>query len=165
MVNLQYRIFTSEIDKIEWDWNKSKFKPHLFIINDFCQLLMFCCFCLPCVSHLHKNLRSQIFMLSPYLPASLLYFSYFFRCCSISTVSLVIMSVSRIKDMVMVMVTVMAISSIPVLLNSDPEKKKILHPKSIPMSQCYYCTLIFDNLVMFRNKLFEIKPQTGGINA
>ena len=104
-------------------------------------------------------------MLSPYLPASLLYFSYFFRCCSISTVSLVIMSVSRIKDMVMVMVTVMAISSIPVLLNSDPEKKKILHPKSIPMSQCYYCTLIFDNLVMFRNKLFEIKPQTGGINA
>ena len=63
-------------------------------------------------------------MLSPYLPASLLYFSYFFRCCSISTVSLVIMSVSRIKDMVMVMVMVMAISSIPVLLNSDPEKKK-----------------------------------------
>ena len=33
------------------------------------------------------------------------------------------------------------------------------------MSQCYYCTLIFDNLVMFRNKLFEIKPQTEGINA
>ena len=30
-----------------------------------------------------------------------------------------------------------------VLLNSDPEKKKLLHPKSIPTSQCYYCTLIF----------------------
>ena len=74
------------------------------------------------------------------------------------------MSVSRMKDMVMVMVMVMAINSIPVLLNSDPEKK-FLHPKSIPMRQCYYCTLIFDNLVMFRNKLFEIKPQTGGINA
>ena len=27
-----------------------------------------------------------------------------------------------------------------VLLNSDPEKKKLLHPKSIPTSQCYYCT-------------------------
>ena len=67
--------------------------------------------------------------------------------------------------MVMVMVMVMAISSIPVLLNSDPEKKKILHPKSIPMSQCYYCTLIFNNFEMFRKKLFEIKPQTGGVNA
>ena len=31
MVNLQYRIFTSEIDIIEWDWNK--FQPHLFINN------------------------------------------------------------------------------------------------------------------------------------
>ena len=31
MVNLQCRIFTSEIDIIEWDWNK--FKPHLFINN------------------------------------------------------------------------------------------------------------------------------------
>ena len=31
MVNLQCRIFTSEIDIIEWDWNK--FQPHLFINN------------------------------------------------------------------------------------------------------------------------------------
>ena len=52
-----------------------------------------------------------------------------------------------------------------VLLNSDPEKKKLLHPKSIPTSQCYYCTLIFNNFEMFRKKLFEIKPQTGGVNA
>ena len=52
-----------------------------------------------------------------------------------------------------------------VLLNSDPEKKKLLHPKSIPMSQCYYCTLIFNNFEMFRKKLFEIKPQTEGVNA
>ena len=46
-----------------------------------------------------------------------------------------------------------------------PEKKKLLHPKSIPMSQCYYCTLKFNNFEMFRKKLFEIKPQTGGVNA
>ena len=56
-----------------------------------------------------------------------------------------------------------------VLLNSDPEKKKLLHPKSIPRSQCYYCTLIliywlyidiliFNNFEMFCKKLFEIKP-------
>ena len=31
MINLQCRIFTSEIDIIEWDWNK--FQPHLFINN------------------------------------------------------------------------------------------------------------------------------------
>ena len=31
MSNLQCRIFTSEIDIIEWDWNK--FQPHLFINN------------------------------------------------------------------------------------------------------------------------------------
>ena len=49
-----------------------------------------------------------------------------------------------------------------VLLNSDPQKKKLLHPKSIPTSQCYYCTLIFNNFEMFRKKLFEIKPQTRG---
>ena len=49
-----------------------------------------------------------------------------------------------------------------VLLNSDPEKKKLLHPKSIPTSQCYYCTLIFNNFEMLRRKLFEIMPQTGG---
>ena len=54
---------------------------------------------------------------------------------------------------------------ITVLLNSDPEKKKLLHPKSIPTSQCYYCTLIFNNFEMFRMKTFEIKPQTGGVNA
>ena len=52
-----------------------------------------------------------------------------------------------------------------VLLNSDQEKKKLLHPKSIPTSQCYYCTLIFNNFEMFRMKTFEIKPQTGGVNA
>ena len=54
---------------------------------------------------------------------------------------------------------------VTVLLNSDPEKKKLLHPKSIPTSQYYYCTLIFNNFEMFRKKLFEIKPQTGGVNA
>ena len=52
-----------------------------------------------------------------------------------------------------------------VLLNSDQEKKKLLHPKSIPASQCYYCTLIFNNFEMFFKKLFEIKPQIGGVNA
>ena len=52
-----------------------------------------------------------------------------------------------------------------VLLNSDQEKKKLLHPKSIPTSQCYYCTLIFNNFEMFRMKTFEIKPQAGGVNA
>ena len=52
-----------------------------------------------------------------------------------------------------------------VLLNSDPQKKKLLHPKSIPMSQCYNCTLIFNNFEMFRMKIFELKPQTGGVNA
>ena len=52
-----------------------------------------------------------------------------------------------------------------VLLNSDQEKKKLIHPKSIPTSQCYYCTLIFNNFEMFRMKTFEIKPQTGGVNA
>ena len=31
MTNVQYRIFTSEIDMIEWDWNK--LKPHLLINN------------------------------------------------------------------------------------------------------------------------------------
>ena len=51
------------------------------------------------------------------------------------------------------------------LLNSDPERKKLLHPKSIPTSQCYYCTLIFNNFEMFRMKIFELKPQTGGVNA
>ena len=44
-----------------------------------------------------------------------------------------------------------------VLLNSDLERKKLLHPKLIPTSQCYYCTLIFINFEMFRKKLFEIK--------
>ena len=53
-------------------------------------------------------------------------------------------------------------SVITVLLNSDPEKKKLLHPKSIPTSQCYNCTLIFNNFEMFRMKIFELKPQTGG---
>ena len=67
MINLQYRIFTSEIDIIEWDRNK--FKSHLFTINGYCQLLMFCCYCLSCVSPFHKNLKSQILVLSPYLPA------------------------------------------------------------------------------------------------
>ena len=52
-----------------------------------------------------------------------------------------------------------------VLLNSDQEKKKLLHPKSIPTSQCYNCTLIFNNFEMFRRKIFELKPQTGGVNA
>ena len=52
-----------------------------------------------------------------------------------------------------------------VLLNSDPQKKKLLHPKSIPTSQCYNCTLIFNNFEMFRRKIFELKPQTGGVNA
>ena len=52
-----------------------------------------------------------------------------------------------------------------VLLNSDPQKKKLLHPKSIPTNQCYNCTLIFNNFEMFRMKTFEIKPQTGGVNA
>ena len=52
-----------------------------------------------------------------------------------------------------------------VLLNSDPQKKKLLHPKSIPTSQCYNCTLIFNNFEMFRMKIFELKPQTGGVNA
>ena len=66
MVNLQYRIFTSEIDIIEWDWNK--FKPRLFTNNGYCQLLMFCCHCPPCISPFHKNLRSQILVPSPYLP-------------------------------------------------------------------------------------------------
>ena len=46
---------------------------------------------------------------------------------------------------------------ITVLLNSDPQKKKLLHPKSIPMSQCYNCTLIFNNFEMFRMKIFELK--------
>ena len=68
MVNLQCRIFTSEIDIIEWDWNK--FQPHLFTNNGYCQLLMFCCHCLPCISPFYKNLRSQILVPSPYLPAS-----------------------------------------------------------------------------------------------
>ena len=45
-----------------------------------------------------------------------------------------------------------------VLLNSDPEKKKLLHPKSIPTSQCYYCTLISNNFEIFCKKLLEIKP-------
>ena len=52
-----------------------------------------------------------------------------------------------------------------VLLNSDHQKKKLLHPKSIPTSQCYNCTLIFNNFEMFRMKIFELKPQTGGVNA
>ena len=43
-----------------------------------------------------------------------------------------------------------------------PREKKLLHPKSIPSSQCYDCTLIFNNFEMFRKKLFEIKLQTGG---
>ena len=54
---------------------------------------------------------------------------------------------------------------ITVLLNSDHQKKKLLHPKSIPTSQCYNCTLIFNNFEMFRMKIFELKPQTGGVNA
>ena len=52
-----------------------------------------------------------------------------------------------------------------VLLNSDEEKKELLNPKSIPASQCYYCTLIFNNFEMFCKKLFVIKPQTGGVSA
>ena len=68
MVNLQCRIFTSEIDIKEWDWNK--FQPHLFTNNGYCQLLMFCCHCLPCVSPFYKNLGPQIctcaFSLSPW---------------------------------------------------------------------------------------------------
>ena len=55
--------------------------------------------------------------------------------------------------------------AITVLLNSDQEKKKLLHPKSIPTSQCYYCTLIFNNFEMFRMKTFEIKPQAGVLNS
>ena len=78
MINLQYKIFTSEIDIIEWDWNK--FKPHLFTNNGYCQLLMFCCHCLPCVSPFHKNLRSQIFLPSPYLPE----YVHIFWLCSLS---------------------------------------------------------------------------------
>ena len=66
MINLQYKIFTSEIDIIEWDWNK--FKPHLFTNNVYCQVLMFCCHCLHCISPFHKNWRSQILVPSPYLP-------------------------------------------------------------------------------------------------
>ena len=46
-----------------------------------------------------------------------------------------------------------------------PPEKKLLHPKSIPTSQCYNCTLIFNNFEMFRMKIFELKPQTGGVNA
>ena len=41
----------------------------MFTINVYCQLLMFCCHCLPCISPFHKNLRSQILLPSPYLPA------------------------------------------------------------------------------------------------
>ena len=52
-----------------------------------------------------------------------------------------------------------------VLLNSDHQKKKLLHPKSIPTSQCYNCTLIFNNFEMFRMKIFELKRQKGGVNA
>ena len=66
MIILQYWIFTSEIDIIEWDWKK--FKPYLFTNNGYCQLLMLCCHCLPCVSPFHKNLRSHILVPSPYLP-------------------------------------------------------------------------------------------------
>ena len=43
-----------------------------------------------------------------------------------------------------------------------PREKKLLHPKSIPTTQGYYCTLIFNIFEMFRRKLFEIKLQTGG---
>ena len=68
MIILQYWIFTSEIDIIEWDWKK--FKPYLFTNNGYCQLLMLCCHCLPCVSPFHKNLRSHILVPSPYLPAT-----------------------------------------------------------------------------------------------
>ena len=63
------------------------------------------------------------------------------------------------------MMDIMGIMSVTVLLNSDPQKKKLLHPKSIPTSQCYNCTLIFNNFEMFRMKIFELKPQTGGVNA
>ena len=41
----------------------------MFTNNGYCQLLMFCCHCLPCISPFHKNLRSQILVPSPYLPA------------------------------------------------------------------------------------------------
>ena len=41
----------------------------MFTNNGYCQLLMFCCHCLHCVSPFHKNLRSQLLLLSPYLPA------------------------------------------------------------------------------------------------
>ena len=44
------------------------FKPYLFTNNGYCQLLMLCCHCLPCVSPFHKNLRSHIIVPSPYLP-------------------------------------------------------------------------------------------------
>ena len=64
-----------------------------------------------------------------------------------------------------VFIQTLALVGNTVLLNSDPEKKKLLHPKSIPTSQCYYCTLIFNNFEMFRMKTFEIRPQTGGVNA
>ena len=40
----------------------------MFTNNGYCQLLMFCCHCLHCVSPFHKNLRSQLLVPSPYLP-------------------------------------------------------------------------------------------------
>ena len=70
-----------------------------------------------------------------------------------------------ISQILNALIEVGEVINVTVLLNSDQEKKKLLHPKSIPTSQCYYCTLIFNNFEMFRMKTFEIKPQTGGVNA
>ena len=41
----------------------------MFTNNGYCQLLMFCCHCLPCISPFHKILRFQFLVPSPYLPA------------------------------------------------------------------------------------------------
>ena len=42
----------------------------MFTNNGYCQLLMFCCHCLHCVSPFHKNLRSQFLVPSPFLPVT-----------------------------------------------------------------------------------------------
>ena len=70
-----------------------------------------------------------------------------------------------ISQILNALIEVGEVINVTVLLNSDQEKKKLLHPKSIPTSQCYNCTLIFNNFEMFRMKIFELKPQTGGVNA
>ena len=62
MVNLQYRIFTSEIDIIECDWNK--FQPHLFINNWYNS----CTSVSIWVNPIDKSFQPQIVCVHPIIP-------------------------------------------------------------------------------------------------